>query len=421
MHFSLAHLAIWTIAALAAAGVVFRPFRLPEAIWAVSGAVALVLLGLLPGPAALMAVRRGGDVYLFLAGMMLLAEIARKEGLFDWLAVHAARAAHGSPRRLFLLVYGIGIAVTAILSNDSTAVVLTPAVYAAAKKARADPLPLLFACAMVANAASFVFPISNPANLVVFDGHLPPLADWLARFALPSLLAIGATFLVLRLVYRRRLQGGCEAAPDKATLPRGGKIALAGIAAAAVVLLASSAFGVALGLPTALCGFGSLAAIWIARRRFPADVLRGIAWSILPLVAGLFVLVAAVDATALASLLGAWLQTVSAKSAVVAAPGAGAFVAIASNLINNLPAGLIASLTLAHAHVAPAVTDSIMLGVDLGPNLSVTGSLATILWLVAIRREGQNVSAWQFLKIGMLAMPVALLLALGGRLLLPGF
>ena len=119
---------IWAIAALSIFGVIARPWKLPEAIWAVSGAVMLVVFGLLPWTDALKAVAKGTDVYLFLAGMMLLAELARKEGLFEFLAGRAARLAGGSAMKLFALVYGVGTLVTVFMSNDATAVVLTPAV-----------------------------------------------------------------------------------------------------------------------------------------------------------------------------------------------------------------------------------------------------------------------------------------------------
>src|SRR5947209_16759515 len=151
-------------------------------------------------------VAKGADVYFFLTGMMLIAELARREGLFDWLAGIAASRARGSAKRLFALVYVVGIVVTTFLSNDATAVVLTPAVYAAARAARADPLPYLYICAFIANAASFVLPISNPANLVVFDGHMPPLLQWLARFGLPSLVSIAATYVILRWAQRKHLR-----------------------------------------------------------------------------------------------------------------------------------------------------------------------------------------------------------------------
>ena len=189
---------IWAIAALATAGVIIRPFRVPEVVWAAAGAVALVAFGLLAWSDALAGVRNGIDVYLFLAGMMLIAELARREGLFDWLAALAVGHARGSPHRLFALVYAVGTIVTVLLSNDATAVVLTPAVYAATRAAGATPLPYLFVCAFIANAASFVLPISNPANLVVFGSRMPHLAAWLAQFALPSIAAIGVTYLALR-------------------------------------------------------------------------------------------------------------------------------------------------------------------------------------------------------------------------------
>ena len=110
-----------------------------------------------------------------------------------------------APQRLFALVYAVGTVVTVLLSNDATAVVLTPAVYAATKAAGATPLPYLFACAFIANAASFVLPISNPANLVIFGSHMPHLAAWLAQFGLASVISIGVTYLALRITQRRAL------------------------------------------------------------------------------------------------------------------------------------------------------------------------------------------------------------------------
>ena len=120
--------AIWTIAAIAATGVILRPFNWPEAVWAVAGATLLVALQLISPQDVLTGAAKGTYVYLFLIGMMLLAEVARAEGLFDWLAAVATSRARGSARRLFALTYGVGIVVTVFLSNDATAVVLTPAV-----------------------------------------------------------------------------------------------------------------------------------------------------------------------------------------------------------------------------------------------------------------------------------------------------
>ena len=375
--------------------------------------MALVVLALLPWKSAALAIGKGTDVYLFLIGMMLLAELARKDGLFDWLAALAVRQAHGSPQKLFGLVYAVGTIVTAFLSNDATAVVLTPAVYVAAKAAKADPLPYLFVCAFIANAASFVLPILNPANPVVFGSHMPPLLSWLAQFALPSIFSIGVTYVVLRKTQRRSLRQQISfdiLLPDLST---GGRLTACGIAVTAPALLLASALDWQLGLPTFIAGAATALVVLVRKREAPWSGLRGISWGVLPLVAGLFVLVDGLDRT---GVLGT-LHTMAEKSVTATAFGPGVLMAITSNLMNNLPVGLIAGSAATAANLPHQVTGALLIGVDLGPNLSVTGSLATILWLVAIRREGQEVSAWKFLWLGLVVMPPALLVAMGNFVL----
>jgi arsenical pump membrane protein len=407
----------WGIAAVATAGVITRPFKWPEAVWAVAGALLLVSLGLLPVHLAFEAIGKGTDVYLFLFGMMLLSEVGRREGLFDWVAVLAVNHAQGSPRKLFVLVYLVGVVITAFLSNDATAVVLTPAVFAAAKKAKTAPLPLLFICAFVANAASFVLPISNPANIVLYGNHTPALGAWMMRFTLPSVLSVVATYVMLRWTQRGALAGVCEANLDAVELSSSGRVALAGIAVTAGVLLTVSAYDVPLGMPTAILGALTALVVLLLERKSPLPMIREISWSVLPLVAALFVLVEMLDHTGVITTLATTLKRATEHNELATAGWAGVIVAFGSNLMNNLPAGLIASSTVMQAHSPERVIDALLIGVDLGPNLSITGSLATILWLNAIRREGEDVSFMKFLKVGVLVMVPALVLALGARLL----
>jgi arsenical pump membrane protein len=343
---------------------------------------------------------------------MLLAEVARQEGLFDWLAAHAVRHAKGSARRLFLIVYGVGTLVTVLLSNDATAVVLTPAVYAAATAARVEPLPYLFICAFIANAASFVLPISNPANLVIFGAHMPPLGQWLYQFLLPSMASILVTYAVLRFTQRHELAQKTAENLEMKPLSVGGKCVATGIGLTAAVLLAASALDRQLGLPTFIAGAAVAVVVLLIGRQSPLPVLRDISWGVLPLVAGLFILVESVEQTGVLRAIVRMLHEEAATSPRETTVGAGMIVAFASNLLNNLPTGLIAATVSQNADVPLQVTSGLLIGVDLGPNLSVTGSLATILWLIALRREGEAVTAWQFLKLGIIVMPPALLAAL---------
>lgn len=407
------HTLIWIISLVAIAGVIIRPFKTPEVVWATTGAIILVIFGLLSPAEGFSGAAKGLDVYLFLTGMMLLAETAREEKLFYWLAAHATRMAKGSATRLFLLIYLVGVIVTVFLSNDATAVVLTPAVAAAVRAAKVQkPMPYLLICAFIANAASFVLPISNPANLVIYGSHMPSLMHWLAQYSLPSVFSIMITCLLLWLTQREALKTEIHADIVIPQLSPGGKTALFGIAVTAVILLISSAYNIQLGLPTALTGIITSAIVIVRARKNPWLVVRGVSWSVLPLVAGLFVMVEALSKTGVTYTLTTILQQNSITDVNKTAWGSAFIIAFASNLMNNLPVGLIAGTSLQVGQIPELIKSAVLIGVDLGPNLSITGSLATILWLVALRREGQNVTAWTFLKLGSLIMIVALLFAI---------
>jgi arsenical pump membrane protein len=402
---------VWVIVAATIGGILWRPREWPEALWACLGACLLVICGLLPLSKAGLAVAKGTDVYLFLTGMMLLAELARRQGVFDWLAALAVAAAKGSCAGLFTLVYLVGTVVTVFLSNDATAVVLTPAVYAAVQKARTKALPYLFICAFIANAASFVLPISNPANLVLYGKHVPPLLPWLRTFFLPSVCSIAATYVGLRWTFRKDLTGSVEGNSQSPGLSKEGRLAAWGIAGTGAVLICASAFGLDLGLPTLIAAATVVLATTRVKRRALSEIITGVSWSVLPLVAGLFVLVEALSHAGALHTLGNILQRCARMPRLAGALTASFGSAALSNLMNNLPSGLLAGGALQAGHLSPHIRDNVLIGIDLGPNLSVSGSLATVLWLIALRREGQRIGGWQFFKVGLIVMPPALLLA----------
>jgi arsenical pump membrane protein len=421
-----AHILLPLIVALSIALMLTRPRGIPEVWWISGGAFLLIAFRLVPLNLVARAVAKGSDVYLFLIGMMLLSELAREQGVFDWVASVAVRRANGSCSRLFLLVYGVGTLVTIFMSNDATAVVLTPAILTAVRKAKVAPLPYLFACAFIANAASFVLPISNPANLVVFHTGMPPLGTWLTDFGLPSLLSILVTFLVLRFPLRDELCKSIDCEVDDTELSGNGKLVLAGLALMIAVLLTASALKRDLGLPTCLAALGIMAVGSVKARSNPIKLAREISWATLLLVAGLFVMVDAVESQGALNLTQQWLGWASHLGQNAGAMVVGFAVGIANNVVNNLPLGLIAGGTIQAAHIKGLLANAVLIGVDLGPNLSVTGSLATILWLLALRKdsgagtggEKLDVSFWKFLKVGIIAMPLALFAALGGAILM---
>ena len=408
------HILLWVIVGLSIVLMLVRPRGVAEVYWVGGGAALLVVLRLIPARLAGRAIAEGLDVYLFLIGMMLLSELAREQGVFDWLSSMAVRRANGSCVRLFALVYGIGTVVTIFMSNDATAVVLTPAILAAVRKAKVAPLPHLFACAMIANAASFVLPISNPANLVVFHDGLPPLGRWLVSFGVPSVLSIAATYAAMRWVFRAELAGGIGHEVVAKALTANGKLVVAGLGMMVAVLLGASAMDKELGLPTCVAALAITAVVSMKSKTSPVLLMKEISWATLALVAGLFVLVDAVESVGALRYAEGALRLVEGLAPAAGALLMGFGVGVGNNVVNNLPLGLITGATLQGAHATALITNAAMIGVDLGPNLSVTGSLATILWLLALRKEGLDVSFRDFLKVGVVVMPIALAAAIGG-------
>ena len=406
---------LWIITGLTMAGIVLRPWRVPEAVWATLAVLALALFQLIEPASIVSGAARGSDVYLFLAGMMLLAEMGRRHGVFDWLAAHTARAAAGSGHRLFLLVYLAGTVVTVLLSNDATAVVLTPAVYAVARAVDAPPLPYLFICAFVANAASFVLPVSNPANLVMFGEHMPALGKWLSLFLLPSLGAIFATGVALYLLLRGELTTTIRRDVEVPHLTTSGRLTVGALAGTALLLAVASGLGLALGPVTLAAAVVALLLVSVSASTgytAPTATLRALSWDVPLMVAGLFVLIEALQQHGVVAALAAQLQSLQVRWPDNAGNITGALLAVACNLVNNLPAGLLGAATLDHVNADATLRAAALIGIDLGPNLSVSGSLATILWLTALRREGLHVGAWRFLRLGVVVMPAGLAAAL---------
>ncbi len=403
--------ATWAIAAATIAAIVSRPLRIPEWVWSVAGAAILVAAGLLSGAHAGAAASDGTEVYAFLIGMLTLAELARVQGVFDWLTGALAARMQGDTSRLFAWSFAGAVAVTALLSNDGTILLLTPAAIALARAAKISVLPFAYAIAFVANAASFILPISNPANLVVF-APLPKLLPWLALFAAPSMLALACTYAVLRLLHARDLQAAYSEGGAPASLSRNGLLTLIIVGIALALIVAAAGMGWPVGYVAFAAGALGMLLIGIFDRAAPPAVVREAPWSVIPLVAGLFVIVRALDASGVLEAARSVLRQASAMPPILGQLYAGGVVTLADTAINNLPAGVVARYALRGHGISPHVAHAVLVGIDLGPNLSLSASLATLLWVMMLRREGITVSPWRFLGIGALVTVPSLVLAL---------
>ncbi|MFJ6064331.1 SLC13 family permease [Streptomyces tendae] len=412
---------------------VLRPRGLPEAAAAVPAAVLVVALGMVSPHRAWEQTRTLLPVVVFLALVLMLAYLCAKEGLFEAVGAAVARRTGGSPRRLLTGVFGVACAVTAVLSLDATAVLLTPVVLATASRAGARARPHVYATAHLANSASLLLPVSNLTNLLAFTASGLTFTRFAALMALPWLAAIAVEYAVFRRFFRADLAEPVSAAPSRAgavpvasgaTRPAAGKTpegapddgpgaAPAGPAPAVprftVVVVALTLAGFAVASPAgvdpawaALGGVLVLGVRALARRHVTPRELAGAAAPLFCLfVLALGIVVQGVVAGAPATGLGRLLPDGDSLPALL---GVAAVAAVLANLVNNLPA-VLALLPLA-ATGGPAQILAVLIGVNLGPNLTYVGSLATLLWRRILHRHGIEVELGRFTVLGLLTVPV---------------
>ena len=440
----------WLVGLLFAAtvaGILWRPRGIHEAWVAGAGAALMLLLGAVSPAAAAAVLRETAPVLAFLAGVLVVAAVAERAGVFTWAALWTARLAGSSLRRLFVASYLLGSAVTILFSLDTTAVVLAPVVFRLVQQAGADPVPFAFLSVYVANVTSLLLPVSNLTNLLVQARYELPFWEFARVMALPALLAGAVNLGLLYAVFRRRLQGRLDTQALEVqvrALSRSPFLRWSlGISAGTIL-----GFGVAgwVGVPlwpVAVAG-GIASAVLALRRRevMPSFFVRGVAWAVIPFVVGLFVVIEGFRTSGAGRDLVAAALTPRAAAETLSGPSAsrptdpwatleslGRFVALTalgSNLVNNIPMTLLGMGALEAQAAIDAGGEgalgglapyALLLGVNTGPLLTVVGSLATILSLTLLRQRGVEVGGWQYLRMGLLVMPPTLAAATLGLML----
>jgi arsenical pump membrane protein len=397
-------LALLVLAATLAVAVA-RPPYLSEAVAASAGGLLLVIVGAIGLSGAGDALRDLGPTIGFLAAMLLIAEGCRREGLFDAMGALMARGSRGSPQRLLVFVFAIAAAITAVLSLDATIVLLTPVVFATAARMRTSAKPYVYACAHLANSASLLLPVSNLTNLLAFHDSKLSFLRFGVLMVLPTMAAVGVEWVVFRRFFAVDLERPRHAGqrPARPELPRFAvavlALTLAGFALSSVVGIEpvwfAAAGAVAITIPALL-----------RKTATPATLVRASEPGFLIFVLGLGVIVQAASVNGLDTAVRAVLPTGSSLPALLAIAGLSALLA---NLVNNLPATLMLVPVTAVAGTGPVLAT--LVGVNVGPNLTYVGSLATLLWRRVLRAEDSDVELGEFLRLGALTVPPALVAA----------
>ena len=385
---------------------VARPPYVSEAVAAGVGAVLLVVVGVIGWSGARDALRGFGPTVGFLAAMLVIAEGCRRDGLFDAMGVVMVRGSGGSPRRLLAFVFVTAAAITAVLSLDATIVLLTPVVFATAARMRISAKPQVYACAHLANSASLLLPVSNLTNLLAFHASHLSFLRFAALMALPTIAAVAVEWIVFTRFFEGDLARPRHPStrPARPQLPR---LAVAVLGFTLAGFAVSSVVGVA---PVWFAAAGAVAITIPALARkttTPVALARAAEPGFLIFVLGLGVIVEAASANGLETAVRAVLPTGSSLPQLLAIA---ALSAVLANLVNNLPATLML-IPVAAAAAGPGPVLATLIGVNVGPNLTYVGSLATLLWRRVLRAEDTDAELGEFLRLGALTVPAGLIAA----------
>lgn len=409
--------------------ILWRPRGVREVWFAVGGAIVMFAAGYVGTDDVAELWTETGSVLVFLAGMLVVGYVADQAGVFAWLANHAARLSGGSGVRLYVGLYLIGVFVTVWFSLDTTAVVLAPIVYSLVRTLGLPALPFVFATTYVANTASLLLPVSNLTNLIVWNRFGIPFWEYAAVMALPAFLVVVVNLAFFLWRFRREIPKRFALEPLAATAAGAEEppAKLSGDTAALLtrnlVILAAILVGLAAApfFDWELWAVALIGAVVLAVVEMTTGPLRlrqlatGISWDLLPFVFSLFLILRGVGKSGLSKLARTMLIGSGAGDSFVELLTIAATTALGSNLINNLPMLLVAADSLTEPIVTGQVGIGAMyaalLGANLGPNLTVIGSLATMLSLSIIGKKGLRVPGLLYLRIGIITVPLLLLSA----------
>ncbi|MDT5090780.1 MAG: arsenical pump rane protein [Mycobacterium sp.] len=382
-----------------------RPRGWTEAVAAVPAAAILIAIGAVSVGDARDEVSRLLPVVGFLAAVLVLAQLCDDEGVFHAAGQLMSRRSAGAPKRLMGQVFVIASVTTAVLSLDATIVLLTPVVLASARMLRLPSAPHAYASAHLANTASLLLPVSNLTNLLAFGSAGLSFTRFAVLMAVPWVVAIAAEYLIFRWFFSSELSGGgqTDELPPQPTLP---------VFALVVLALTLAGFAVAslIGIApawVACAGAAVLAVRGLLRRRGTIGlVARAVNVPFLAFVLALGIVVRAAMDNGLGTATRALLPSGEGLFALLALA---AIAAVLANIVNNLPAVLLL-LPLVSGSGAAAVL-AVLIGVNVGSNLTYVGSLSNLLWRNVLRDKEVEATFSRFTRLGICTVPITLVLA----------